>query len=165
MLITQQIKVTATFPLHHRYQRRILHKKCHFQPFLKFKLSEKFSWSPPFAKMLKMTQFSGLENRRLRCVGSIVAGVTPLSLKYLIRSFIPYTFQGRHCRRWPASAFILYKICHFQPFLKFKLSKKFSWGPPFHKMTKMTHFSTLGNRWRRCVGSIVSGATPLSLKC
>ena len=162
MLITQQIIVTVTFPLHHRHQHLILHKICHFQPFLKFKLSKGFSWGPPFAKMPKMTHFSGLEKWRLRYVDSIVAGATPFSLKYFIRSFMPCTLQWRHCRRWSASAFqmlrqkavfqahfgvqimkikmlitqqikvtatfplhhrhqrlILYKICHFQPFLKF----------------------------------------------
>ena len=57
MLIAQQIIVTATFPLHHPHQRLILHKRCHFQPFVKLKLSKNFSWDPPFAKMTKMTPF------------------------------------------------------------------------------------------------------------
>ena len=41
--------------------------------------------------------------------------------------------------------FILHKIGHFQPFLKIELSKKFSWGPPFAIMPKMTDFSCLGS--------------------
>ena len=50
MLIAQQIIVTATFLLHHRHQRLILHKICHSQPFVKLKVSKKFSWGPPFYK-------------------------------------------------------------------------------------------------------------------
>ena len=80
MLIAQQIIVTATFPMHHPHQRLILHKICHFQPFVKLKLSKKFSTGPPFAKMPKMSHFSGLGNWRLRCVRSIVSVAKPLSL-------------------------------------------------------------------------------------
>ena len=43
------------------------------------------------------------------------------------------------------------KICHFQPFVKLKLSKNISWGPPFAKMQKMSHFSGLGFGRLRCV--------------
>ena len=57
MLIAQQIIITATFPLLNRYQRIILHKICHFQPFVKLKLSKIFSWGPPFAKMQKNEPF------------------------------------------------------------------------------------------------------------
>ena len=56
-LIAQQTIVTAIFPLHHRHQRLILHKICHFQPFVKLKLSKKFSWGPPFAKNAKNEPF------------------------------------------------------------------------------------------------------------
>ena len=93
MLIAQQITVTATFPLHHPHQRFILDKICHFQPFVKLKLSKKFSMGSPFAKMPKMSDCSGLANGRLRCVRSIVSGAKPLSLKCLIRTFIPSNFQ------------------------------------------------------------------------
>ena len=48
-----------------------------------------------------------------------------------------FRLQNRHRR------LILHKICHFQPFPKFELSKKFSWGPPFAKMPKITDFSCL----------------------
>ena len=101
------IIVTATFPFHHRHQRLFLQKKCHFQPFVKLKLSKKFSWSSPFSKMPKMSHFSGLGNGRLRCVRSIVSGAKPLSLKCWIRTFIPSTFKLRNSRRWPAAAFQL----------------------------------------------------------
>ena len=93
MLIAQQIIITATFPLHHRHQRFILHKICHFQPFVKLKLSKKFSWGPPYSKTTKMSHFSALGNVRLRCVCDIVSGAKPLSLKCLIRTFIPSNFQ------------------------------------------------------------------------
>ena len=53
MLIAQQIIITATFPLLNRYQRIILHKICHFQPFVKLKLSKTFSWAPPLLKRQK----------------------------------------------------------------------------------------------------------------
>ena len=79
MLIAQQIIVTATFPLHHRHQRFILRKICHIQLFVKLKLFKYFSWGPAFAKMPKMSQFSGLGNGRLRCVRSIVSGAKPFS--------------------------------------------------------------------------------------
>ena len=62
MLITQQIIVIATFQLHHRHQRFLLYKICHFHPFLKIKLSKKIFMGPPFAKMPKITHFSGLWN-------------------------------------------------------------------------------------------------------
>ena len=74
MLIAQQIIVRATFLLHHPHQRFILHKICHFQPFVKLNLPKKCSWCPPFAKMPKVSHFSGLGNGRLRCVRSIVSG-------------------------------------------------------------------------------------------
>ena len=93
MLIDQQIIVIVTFPLHHRHQRFTLLKVCHFQPFVKMKLSKKSSWGPPFAKMPKMSHFSGLGNGRLRCVRSIISGAKPLSLKCLITIFIPSSFQ------------------------------------------------------------------------
>ena len=93
MLIAQQIIVIATFLLHHRHQRLILHKIGHFQPFVKLKLARKFSWGPSIAKMPKMSHFSSLGNVRLRCVRSIVSGAKLLSLKCLIRSFIPSNFQ------------------------------------------------------------------------
>ena len=93
MLIAQQIIVTATFSLHHGHQRLILHKICHFQPFVHLKLSIKFSWGPPFSKMPKKSDFSSLGNGRLRCVRSIVSGAKPLSLTCLIRTFIPSNFQ------------------------------------------------------------------------
>ena len=93
MLIAQPIVVTATSPLHPRHQRLILHKVCHFQPFVKLKLSNKFSWVPPFAKMPKMSHLSALGNGRLRCVGSIVSETGPLSLKFLISTFIPSKSQ------------------------------------------------------------------------
>ena len=93
MLIAQQIKVTATFPLQHRHQHLILHKICHFQPFVKLKLSKKVSWGPPIAKIPKMSHFSGLGNGRLRSVRSIVSGAKPFSLRCLIRIFIPSNFQ------------------------------------------------------------------------
>ena len=92
MLITQQIIVTATFPLHHPHQRLILHKICYFQPFEKLKLSKKILWGPPFAKMPKMSHFSGLGNGRLPCVRNIVSEAKPLFLKCLIRTFIPKNF-------------------------------------------------------------------------
>ena len=60
---------------------------------MKLKLSKKFSWGPTFAKMLKVSHFSALENGRLRCVRSIVSGAEPLSLKCFIRTFIPSNFQ------------------------------------------------------------------------
>ena len=74
MFIAQQIIVTATFPLHHPYQRLILHKRCHLQPFVKLKLSKNFSWDPLFAKNPKMSHFSGLGNGQLRYVRSTVSG-------------------------------------------------------------------------------------------
>ena len=89
----KQIIVTAIFPLHHPHQRLILHKICHFQPFVKLKLSKKFSWGPPFAKKPKMSDFSGLKNGRLRCVRNIVSGAKSLSLKCLMRTFISSSFQ------------------------------------------------------------------------
>ena len=50
----------------------ILHKLRHFQEIFKFDLSQKiFMWSP-FAKMPKMTVFSCLGNRLLRCVRSVI---------------------------------------------------------------------------------------------
>ena len=85
MLIAQQIRVTATFTLHHRHQRLVLH---HFQPFVKLKLSKIISRGPPIAKMPKNSRFSVLGNGLLRCVRSIVSGSKPLSLKCLIRTFI-----------------------------------------------------------------------------
>ena len=93
MLIAQQIIVTATFPLHHPHKRFILRKIGDFQPFVKLKLSKKFSWGPPFAKMPKVSHFSSLGNGRLRCVRSIVSGAKPLSLRCLIKTFIPSIFQ------------------------------------------------------------------------
>ena len=66
---------------------------------------------------------------------------------------------------YPHQRLILHKICHIQPVVKMKLSKKFSWGSPFSKMPKMKHFSGLGNGRLRYVRSKVSGAEPLSLKC
>ena len=93
MLIAQSIIVTATSPLRHCHQGLILHKICHFQPFVKLKLSNKFSWVPAFAKMPKMSHFSALGNGRLRCVRSVVSGARPLSLKFLISTFIPSKFQ------------------------------------------------------------------------
>ena len=93
MLITQQIIVTATFSLHHRDQKLTFHKICYFEPFLKFQFSKKFSWGPLFAKMPKMTNFSGLRNRRLRFVRSIVSGANQFSLKCLMRTFISSNFQ------------------------------------------------------------------------
>ena len=88
MLIAQQIIVTATFPLHHPHQRLTLHKICHFQPFVNVKLYKTFSWGHPLLKCKKLA-FSGFGNGRLRCVASIVSGAKPLSLKCLIRTFIP----------------------------------------------------------------------------
>ena len=35
---------------------------------------------------------------------------------------------------------ILHKICYFQPFLKFQVSKNFSSGLPFAEMPKMSNF-------------------------
>ena len=70
MLIAQQIIVTATFSLHHPHQHLILQKLCHFQPFVKLKLSKKFKCCPPFAKMPKMSHFLGLGNGRLLCVAA-----------------------------------------------------------------------------------------------
>ena len=66
---------------------------------------------------------------------------------------------------YPHQRLILHKICHIQPVVKVKLSKKISWGPPFSKMPKMKHFSGLGNGRLRYVRSKVSGAEPFSLKC
>ena len=60
---------------------------------------------------------------------------------------------------------IFHKICHFEPIPKFELSEKFSCGPPFPKMPKMTDFSRLGNLRLRCVGSVISGTVPLSFNC
>ena len=57
MLITRKLLMAAKFCLQNRDRRLILHKICHFQPFQKFKLCKKFSWSPPFAEMLKLTDF------------------------------------------------------------------------------------------------------------
>ena len=93
MPIDQQIIVTLTFLLHNRHQRFTLHKVCHFQPFVKMKLSKKSSWGPPFAKLPKLSHFSGFENGRLRCVRSIVSGAKPHSLNCLIKIFIPSNFQ------------------------------------------------------------------------
>ena len=105
MLITRQVIVTATFPLHHPDHRFILHKICHFQPFLKFQLSNNFSRGHPFAKMPKMTNFSSLGYRRLRYVHSIASGTKALFFKCLIRTFTLSNFQRRQGRRWPAAAF------------------------------------------------------------
>ena len=93
MLIAQQIIVIATFLLHHRHQRLILLKIGHFQPFVKLKFSRNCSWGPSIAKMQKMNHFSSLGNVRLRCVRSIVSGAKLLSLKGLIRPFIPSNSQ------------------------------------------------------------------------
>ena len=93
MLIAQQRIVTATFSLHLRHQRLILHKICHSQPFVKLKLSKKVSCGPPFAKKRKMRDSLGLGNGRLRCVCNIVSGAKQLSLKCLIRIFIPRNFR------------------------------------------------------------------------
>ena len=93
MLLTGQKMVAATLPLHHRDQRLILHNICHFQPFLKFQLSNNFSCSPPFAKMPKISDFLGLGFQRLRCVPSIVSGAKQPFLKCLIRTFIPSNFD------------------------------------------------------------------------
>ena len=93
MPIDQQIIVTLTFLLHNRHQRFTLHKVCHFQPFVKMKLSKKSSWGPLFAKLPKLSHFSGFGNGRLRCVRSIVSGAKPLSLNCLIKIFIPSNFQ------------------------------------------------------------------------
>ena len=92
-LIAQKIVVTAAFSLHHRHQLFILHKICHFQPFAKLKISKKFSFGPLFAKTTKMSHFSALGNVRLRYVYSIVSGAKPLSLKCLMRTFIPSNFH------------------------------------------------------------------------
>ena len=92
MLIAHQIIFTATFALHDRFKRLVLHKICHFQPFVKLKLSKNFSLGQPFAKMPKMSHFSGLGNGQLRCVCNIVSGAKPLSLTCLIRNFIPCNF-------------------------------------------------------------------------
>ena len=93
MLIAQQIIVTATFLIDHPHQRLILHKICHFQPFVKWKLFKKNFIGSSFAKLPKKSHFSGLGNGQLRCVRSIVSGTKPLSLKCLIRTFIPSNFQ------------------------------------------------------------------------
>ena len=93
MLIAQQIIVTVTFPLHRPHKRLILHKIGHFQPFVKLKLSQRIFMGFPFAKIPKTSHFSGLGNGQLRCVRSIVSGAKPLSLKCLIRTFIPSNFQ------------------------------------------------------------------------
>ena len=93
MLIAQQIIVTATYSLHLPHQRLILHKICHFRPFVKLKLSINCSWDPPFVKMPKMSHLSALGNGRLRCVRSIISGAKPFSLTCLIRTFIPSNFQ------------------------------------------------------------------------
>ena len=89
MIIAQQIIFTTTFPLHHRHQRHILHKICHVQQFVKLKLAKKFSWGPRFSKMLKLSDFSGLENGRLRCVRIIVSGAKSLSLKCFSEAVFP----------------------------------------------------------------------------
>ena len=93
MLIAPQTKVTVTLPLHHPHLRLNLHKICHFQLFVKLKLSIKFSWDPSFAKTPKVSDCSGLGNGRLRCERSIVFGARQLSLKCLIRTFNPKNFQ------------------------------------------------------------------------
>ena len=59
---------------------------------VKLKLSKNFSLGHPFAKMPKMSHFSGLGNGQLRCVCNIVSGAKPLSLTCLIRNFIPCNF-------------------------------------------------------------------------
>ena len=71
------------------------------------------------------------------------------------------TFPLHH----PHQCLILHKICHFQLFVKLKLPKKFSCGPTFAKMPKMTKLSALGIGRLRCIRSIVSEAKPFSLKC
>ena len=81
--MTRQILIAAKFRLQNRDRRLILHKICHFQPFLKFELSKKFPCGPPFAKMPKMSDFSGLENLRLRCVQCLVSGTIPVSIYHL----------------------------------------------------------------------------------
>ena len=93
MLIAQKITVVANFQLRHRDRRLILHKICHFQPFLKFQVSKIFSCGPPFAEMPKMSDFSCLGNLQLRCVRNVVCGTKPPSLNCLIRTFIPSEFQ------------------------------------------------------------------------
>ena len=93
MLITIQMMVASARPLHHRDQSHILHKMCHFQPFVKFQLSKHFSCGTPFARMPKMAGFSGLRNQRLRCEASIVSLAKPLSFNCLIRTFIPSILQ------------------------------------------------------------------------
>ena len=50
-----------------------------------------------------------------------------------------FRLQNRDCR------LILHQICHFKLFVKIEFSKKFSWAPPFAKMSKMTDFLCLGN--------------------
>ena len=93
MLIAHQIIVSDTFTLNHLDQRLILYKLCHFQPFAKFEAFQKILIGSPFAKMPKISHFSGLGNWWLRCVRSIVSGAKPLSLKCLIRTSIPSNFQ------------------------------------------------------------------------
>ena len=92
MLIAQQIIVTATFPLRHPHQRLILHKICHFQPFVKLKLSKNNLMGSPFCYDAKISNLLGLGNGRLRCVRSIDSRAKPLSLKCLIRTLIPSNF-------------------------------------------------------------------------
>ena len=92
MLIAKKIIVTANFLMNHLQKRLILQKICHFQPFVKWKLSKKLSWGPPFAKMPRLSNFLHLGNGRLLCVRSITSRVKPLSLKWLIRAFIPSNF-------------------------------------------------------------------------
>ena len=93
MFRTQQILIVAKFRLQNRDRHLILHKLYHFQPFLKFQLSKKFSLGSPFAKMPKMTNFSCLENQLLRCVGSVVLNIVTLFLYFFVRAFIPGEFQ------------------------------------------------------------------------
>ena len=93
MPITQQMFIATKFRLRNRDRRLMLHKICHFQPFLKFLLSIKFSWGPHFAKMPKMTDFSCLGNQLPRCVGSVVCNILAPFLNCLIGAFIPGRFQ------------------------------------------------------------------------
>ena len=92
-LISRQITVVVNFGLRHRDQRLNLQKICHFQPFLKFGVSKKFSCGPPFEEMPKMSDFSCLGIVRLRCIGTVVCGTKPFSLSCSIRTLIPSEFQ------------------------------------------------------------------------
>ena len=96
--IWKQRRVEANFRLQHRHSKQsllflLLLLLFLLLLFLEIELCKKFLCGPPFAKIPQMTDFSGLGNRRLRCVRSTVSSAKPLSLRCLIRTLIPSTLS------------------------------------------------------------------------